>query len=185
MEPAELVAATLYDDPMFVFIQPDDVRRRALLAWYVPHVIRRVEAKGRVDVVPDRAAAIWIPPTSKLRPPFVSWTSLMVAPVRLGIIALQRAMEFAAAVDEASRDQAPGSWRLMHVAVARSVRSRGYAAEVLAGTLAEADAGGHRSFVAATSEPATAFLGTQGFEVVRHLRVEGLPQFWTMVREPR
>ena len=185
MEPAELIAAALYDDPMFGFIQPDDLRRRKLLAWYVPRVVRRTEAKGRLDVVPDCAAAIWIPPTSTLRPPLISWTSLLVAPGRLGLAALQRAMEFAAAVDEASRDQAPGSWRLMHVAVAPSVRSRGHAAEVLAGTLAEADAGGLRCFVAATSEPAVAFLSTQGFEVAHHLRVEGLPQFWTMMREPR
>lgn len=170
---------------MFEFIQPDDLRRRKLLAWYVPLALRRVETKARLDVVPDCAVAIWIPPTSALRPPLISWISLLTAPARLGLAALQRAMEFSAALEEAIRDQAPGAWRLIHVGVAPGARTRGYAAAALARTLAEADSSGHRCFVAATSEPAAAFLGTQGFEVAHHLQVEGLPQFWTMVREPR
>ena len=103
----------------------------------------------------------------------------------MGFSALQRAMEFAAAVDDVARERKLDAWQLIHVAVDPARRTRGHAAEVLARTLDEADATRHRSFVAATSEPAVKFLATQGFEVDHHLRVEGLPQFWTMVREPR
>lgn len=185
METGELIQTTLHADPMFMFIQPDDSRRRTLLEWYVPRAIRRVQALGRLDVVPELAAAIWIPPDSKLRPPLLSPASLVSAPVRVGISAVQRAMEFAAAIDDASRDQAPGSWRLIHVAVDPSTRARGHAATVLGEVFGDADGAGQRCFVAATSEAAVAFLASQGFDVAHHLRVEGLPQFWTMLREPR
>jgi GNAT superfamily N-acetyltransferase len=184
VETEDLVRRTLQDDPMFVFIQPDDARRRRLLGWYVPALLKLLRAKGRVDVAPGPAAALWVPPAAKVRPPLISRVDLVTAPFRLGLSATQRAMEFAAAVDEASRGSAADAWLLVHVSVEPDRRARGLAAGVMKRTLDEADAADQRAFVAATSEPAVGFLTTQGFEVEHHLRVEGLPQFWTMVRSP-
>jgi ribosomal protein S18 acetylase RimI-like enzyme len=185
MDSVEMVVHGFFGDPMFVFIQPDDHRRQALLEWYVPALLGLLEKRGRLDVVPERAAALWIPPDSKLKPPVVPRRKLLSAPFRIGPTAMQRSMEFAAAVDDASRVEAQGAWRLIHVAVDPAHRDQGHAAAVLSRTLDEAAATGRRCFVAATSEFAVKFFLSQGFEVGRHLRVEGLPQFWTMIREPR
>jgi GNAT superfamily N-acetyltransferase len=185
VDSVELVGAGLFHDPMFVFIQPDDARRRRSLRWYVPNCLRMLRSRGRVDEIPERAVALWIPPDSKVRPPLMTPGQLMAAPFRLGPAAMQRAMEFAAALDESWRDSARGAWRLLHVAVDPGTRRQGHAAAVLAPTLGEADATGTRCYVAAMSEAVLPFFATEGFEVEHHLRIEGLPQFWTMVRDPR
>jgi hypothetical protein len=184
MDPVDLIRATLFDEPMFVFIQPNDLHRRRLLHWYVPSMLRLLERKGRLDVVPDRAAALWIPPDSRLRPPLVPRAQLLTAPFRMGFAAMQRAMEFAAAVDEVGRDQRQDAWQLIHVGVDPMHREQGHAAAALARTLAEADATGRRCFVVATSEFAVRFFVALRFDVDHHRRVVGLPQFWTMVRQP-
>ena len=184
MEPTELATAALLDDPMFVFIQPDPAARRRLLDWYVPRVIRRTEQRGRVDVIPGQAVAIWIPPGSKLKPPLLSPLDLVVVPFRVGFGATQRAMEFAAAVGDAWRGVGRDAWQLVQVSVAPGRRSLGLGGQVLAPALAVADAAGQRCHIATYAERTLPFLQSQGFEVDRHLRVEGLPQFWTLVRQP-
>jgi GNAT superfamily N-acetyltransferase len=185
MDLAELAVSVLMDDPMFVFIQPDTSARRRLLDWYVPRVIRRTEQRGRVDTIPGQAVAIWIPPGSTLRPPLLSRADLLVVPFRVGFGATQRAMEFAAAVGDAWRGVGGDAWQLVQVSVAPGRRSLGLGAQVLAPALALADAAGQRCHIATYAEATLPFLQSQGFEVHRHLRIEGLPQFWTMVREPR
>ena len=184
MDAAELVASALFADPMFVFIEPDPARRRRLLGWYIPGVVKLAEKRGRIDVIRGQAVAIWIPPGSTLKPPLIARSTLLTVPFRIGLSATQRAMEFAAAVDEAWRGVGPQAWQLVQVSVAPGQRSLGLGAEVLAPVLTEADAAQQTCHVATYAEATLPFLQSQGFEVINHLRVEGLPQFWTLVRQP-
>jgi ribosomal protein S18 acetylase RimI-like enzyme len=185
MDPTELLRTALFDDPMFAFIQPDEVRRRKALEWYVPPFLRRLREGGRVDEVAGSAVALWVPPGSPLKPPLLPRSQVLTAPFRLGFTATQRMMEFAAAMDEAMREHRAHAWQLVYVAVDPSQQRRGLGASVLTEGLRQADAENRPCSFVVTADTWVPYFGELGFELEHHLRVEGLPQFWTLRRDPR
>ena len=64
--PAALLAAAFHDDPMFVFIEPDEERRRRVLPWFFGAASRLGQRLGRLDIDPGAGAAIWLRPGAKL-----------------------------------------------------------------------------------------------------------------------
>ncbi len=58
MSAAEVLAAAFFDDPMFVFIEPDNARRRRMLPWFFGAAARLGRRFGRIDLDSRLIAAV-------------------------------------------------------------------------------------------------------------------------------
>lgn len=182
---AEVLAGAFFADPMFTFIEPDDLRRRSRLRWFFAAALRMGRQHGRVDVDPDgRGAAIWLTPgrTSMGLPALVR-SGMAVAPLRLGIPAFRRFARLTAAFEETGQDvHGEHYWHLLILGVDPRFQGRGVGARLIEPVLAEASAAGQLCYLETCAQRNVPFYASRGFGVARHLKVAGLPESWLMVR---
>jgi ribosomal protein S18 acetylase RimI-like enzyme len=187
----ETLVQAFRDDPMWVFIAPDEAERRRALRPVWDAVIRDALLFGEVWTVPGiTGVASWISP-GRLRSTF--WRTL-----RTGF-AVPRAMRYlrgearrrADAVwghEDALHEQAmPGPhWYLELLGVAPESQGQGIGSILLAPVLERADAAGLPCYLETERERNVAFYRKQGFEVLTAGPVPGHGlMVWTMARGPR
>lgn len=68
---AAVLARAFLDDPLFIWIEPDEERRARILAWMMGigsrYGTRFGEVHGTVDAL--RGAAVWLPPGASIVDP--------------------------------------------------------------------------------------------------------------------
>jgi GNAT superfamily N-acetyltransferase len=152
---ANLLAASLVDDPFWAWVLPDSADRRPRLrAWLALRVGRIELGRGQVWATPAwDAAAAWLPAgVADDGPPTDDEMELLGD----GLDRLREA-ENVAATD------APSGWRLSVVATDPGSRSHGLAAAVLEPGLERCDTAGESAWSLAGPEAAV-FLERFGFE---------------------
>lgn len=183
---AAVLARAFHTDAMFTYIEPDDQRRADVLPWFFGAAARLGKKYGRLDVIPGRAAAIWLPPgKTELGPHAIVGSGLALAPFRLGVTAFRRFGAITSAFDAAKSEVIePPFWHLFILGVEPTEQGRGFGRRIIAPVLAQADRVGHRCYLETTEESNLAFYRRQGFEVASTHAPDGLPVFWTMTRQP-
>ncbi len=187
MHAADVLARAFQGDPMFAYLEPDGLRRARRLPWFFGAALRLGRQQGRVVIDEDRGAAIWLPPgRTAIGLPAVVRSGLVAAPLRLGLGASQRFAELTAAFEEAGQGVHGDSyWHLFILGVEPRSQGLGIGSRLVAPVLAEADTTRRPCYLETLAESNLGFYRRHGFEVAEHLRPEGLPEFWTMLRAPR
>jgi GNAT superfamily N-acetyltransferase len=154
---ANLLAASLVDDPFWAWVLPEPSDRRPRLrAWLAMRVGRVELGRGEVWATPAwDAAAAWLPPATSVDS---TPTDDEVELLGDGLDRLRAAEEVAVGQGTAS----PPGWRLSVVATDPGSRKHGLAAAVLEPGLERCDASAEHAWALASPDTA-AFLERFGF----------------------
>jgi GNAT superfamily N-acetyltransferase len=188
-EASEVVARAFHDDPLAVWLLPDESKRAEVQTWMTAATLRYALNHGEIYTTAGevQGAAIWIPPEkypmSLFRLLLAGW---ILAPLRMGMTNFRRFMEVANHYERLHRRGVPlRHWYLMTLGVDPPRQGQGIGGALIRPVLARADAEGVPCYLETEKERNLPFYGRHGFEVVVEggLR-NGGPRFWTMKREP-
>jgi GNAT superfamily N-acetyltransferase len=178
------LARAFHDDPMFVWIVPDEATRPAALRTFFGALARHVFTPigTSVQLSEHAGAALWLPPgVSTTR--FVS--SILVGPsigwafgMRL-LTAYPLFMEM-----ERAHPHEPHHY-LGVLGIDPAHQGKGLSKLLLAPTLARADAEKKPAYLETAKESNLAYYRRFGFEITREVRVKSAPPLWCMQRAPR
>ena len=188
-EAAAVLARAFYDDPMMMFIFPEDVRRARLLPWYMGVWIRYGHMYGEDTTTGGKieGAAVWFPPESfQVTPVRIIRAGIIAMPLRLGPAAFGRFMRIANCLEELhKRDVPPRHLYLLFLGVDPPCQRDGVGSALLQPMLAYADAESLPCYLETTKDTNVPFYRKHGFEVASEADLpSGGPHFWTMKREP-
>jgi len=173
------------DDPVWIWVCPDPVRRRRHLGNAFAHVIRdRVRCGWAWTVEGADGAAVWAAPNRwRTRPvhaarmalPMLRATGLRGVGERLGALARLE-----------KRHPATPHWYLEVIGSDPAMRGKGVGTALMQPMLERCDAEGMPAYLESSKEENLAFYGRFGFEVTEDLDLgPGAPPMWAMWREPR
>ena len=186
---ANVLADAFNDDPVVVWLVPDQQRRSRDLPWAMNLMTRYALKYGQIDttVGSPEAVALWLPPDR----PLISTLRIMrmgmwLAPLKLGFGAFGRYLKLANFSEHLhKRDMPPRHWYLPLIGVDPSRQGRGLGGRLMERALARADADRVACYLENTKERNLPFYEKHGFEVIVEEKVaEDGPTIWTMKREP-
>jgi len=189
-EAGEVLAKASHEDPLAVWLVPEEAKRSRLQRWYFPAIIRYGllygEVYGTAGLV--AGAAIWLPPgetdVTTIR---LIRVGFLAAPLRLGPAAFVRSMTVADHHGKLhKRDMNVPHWYLWEMGVAPPRQGQGIGGALMQPILNRADAEGVHCYLETHNERNPPFYVEHGFKVVVEGDIpKGGPHFWTMKREPR
>jgi len=182
-----VLARAFFDDPLFVWMESTDERRKRILPWIMRIGSRYGTRFGEVHGTPERVrgVAVWLPPgASSVLPERLEEAGFVDPAAVLGETALERFgsfMEHAEALH--ARDMSAPHWYLMILGVDPPHQGRGIGGGVIQPVLTRADADGLACYLETAKERNLPFYRKHGFEVVHDGPMPGGgPRFWTMKR---
>lgn len=188
-EAAQTLSRAFFDDPMSVFVLPDDAHREQALPVLFTMATTYGHLFGEVYATAGTmsGAAIWIPPDSGTMTAerLGAAGNDSIAPA-FGAEAMGR---FSTLMDETEalhRRDMPGShWYLMVLGVDPPRQGLGIGGRLLQPVLAQADAGGLPCYLETMKSRNVPFYRKHGFEVVVETDSSGGLHYWTMRRPAR
>ena len=189
-ESAQVLTRAFYDDPMMVYIEPDDARRTAMLPWLMGFAIRLGDQFGNIFTTPSivEGNAIWLlPGDNELSDERLGAAGFGEAPERMGEEALGRFGQLLGQLDVLHHEAVPPEhWYLLVLGVDPPRQGQGVGGSLIAPVLAKADANGLPCYLETMKTRNVPFYRKHGFEVVVEDDVPGGGlHFWTMRRDPR
>ncbi|HUE85403.1 MAG TPA: GNAT family N-acetyltransferase [Vicinamibacterales bacterium] len=182
-----VLARAFFDDPLFVWVEPDAERRTQVLPWLMGigtrYGTRFGEVHGTVESL--MGAAVWLPPGASIVDPDRLEQAGFVDPEAvLGPAALRR---FGAFMEHAEalhlRDMADPHWYLMILGVDPPFQGRGLGGAIMQPVLTRADGDNLPCYLETAKERNVPFYRKHGFDVVHEGTMpDGGPVFWTMKR---
>jgi ribosomal protein S18 acetylase RimI-like enzyme len=185
----DALARAFFDYPLFVYAEPDDVRRASLLAWFMRAIAKRCvlfEEAHTTEGAP-LGAALWVQPGHVAPTPEQAQAAgLDEMPSRFGEAAQARFRRCVGPLEELRAKHVPEPhWYLGILGVEPKEQGRGIGGALMAPVLARADADVIRCYLATHKEKNVLLYERHGFRVVVDDVVpDGGPRYWTMLREP-
>jgi GNAT superfamily N-acetyltransferase len=186
-EASDMLGRAFHDNPMEVYIQPDEGERARNLGWMLGTWTRYGHLYGEVYTTTGRVdgAAVWLTPES---PPMsretITAAGMAEIPQRLGQEAFQRLMTCGNHFDELRRREAPEPhWYLWTLGVDPPRQGQGVGSALLQPVLARADEAGLPCYVGTTKAVNVPFYQRHGFEVLVEDDLPGAGfHYWTFKR---
>ena len=184
-EASAVLARAFHDDPAWVWMIPDPVRRRRLLPW----LFRMGFDVTAADVYATRGellgAARWLPPGRSAMRVVPTLRALVATPLRLGA-ATSPFLAFGRSVELMRAEVAPGDhWYLAGIGVAPQHQRRGVGAALLRPGIEAAAEARAPTVLLTHNEANLHFYESNGFRIVREADTpKGGPHAWAMVRQP-
>lgn len=185
----EVLGRAFYDDPMTMFVFPDDAHREQVLPGFFATGVRYGFPHGETYTGAGMpAVAVWIPPGAADHPPDDSTAAAAAArDAAMGADATRR---FQTVIETwnalHARDMSMPHWYLMILGVDPPLQGRGIGGQLIQPVLARADAEGHPCYLETAKARNVAFYQKHGFEVLVEDEMPGAGfRYWTMRRPPR
>ena len=185
----EMLARAFYDDPLSVYLAPNDAKRARVLPWLYERIVRygamydgELLTTGGIDGV-----AVWLPPGLSHTPiTRLVRAGLALTPLKFGLGALGRFMN-ANYVEQLRAKLAPEPhWYLWVIGVEPERQGRGLGGSLVEPMIVRADAERMPCYLETHKERNVAFYQKHGYNVVHSGHVpKGGPAFWCMKREAR
>ncbi len=187
-EAVQMLARAFFDDPMVMYVVPDEDRRRRSLPWFFRLAARYGQAYGETFTTPDKVdgAAIWLPPgntiASTLR---MIRLGLLAAPFKFGLPSFMRFMSALNHLERFhKRDVPPEHWYLFILGVEPARQGQGVGGTIIQPILERADHDRLPCYLETMKERNVTFYRKHGFEVVVDDVFPNGPRYWTMKRDP-
>jgi len=188
-EAGEMLGRAFFDNPMAVYLLPDEAERIRPLTWMFDRTTRYCHLYGEVYTTADRpdGAAVWLTPES---PPMsretITAAGMMDMPQQMGTEAFQRLMVMKRYFDELrQRDVPEPHWYLWTLGVDPPRQGQGVGSALLGPVLSRADADGLPCYLEADKAKNVPFYEMHGFEVVEEGDLPDGFHYWTMKRAPQ
>jgi ribosomal protein S18 acetylase RimI-like enzyme len=187
-EASQVLARAFFDDPMTMYVVPDDEKRRRSLPWFFRLAARYGNNWGEAFTTPGKvdAAAIWLPPGGNI----ASTTrmirlGLLAAPFKFGLPAFMR---FTKALNHLEhlhkRDVPPEHWYLFVLGVDPERQGKGVGGTIIQPIMERADKDQLPCYLETMKDRNVTFYKKHGFEVVVDDVFPNGPRYWTMKRDP-
>ncbi len=185
-----MLGRAFHDNPMSVYILPDEAERSRPLTWMFDRTTRYGHLFGEVYTTTGKVdgAAIWLPPGS---PPIsgerVIRAGMAEMPQKMGAEPFQRLMVMKRTNDELrGRDAPEPHWYLWTLGVDPPRQGQGVGGALLQPVLARADGEGLPCYLETDKDINVPFYRRHGFEVLVEDDLPGTAfHYWTMKRAPR
>jgi ribosomal protein S18 acetylase RimI-like enzyme len=184
-EASDVLARAFQRDPAWVWLIPDDAKRRELLPWLfrVGFDVTAAEVWTTDGVV--RGASRWLPPG---RPPMrvgPTLRALATTPFKLGK-SMAPFLAYGRAVESLRAEVMPDPhWYLAGIGVDPDAQQRGIGGALLRPGLDEAARAGLPAVLLTNNEANLSFYERHGFRVVREQQTpKSGPNAWAMVKPP-
>jgi ribosomal protein S18 acetylase RimI-like enzyme len=177
-----IFARAFYDDPVAVYIQPDDARRERRSPTFWRTVASVAFSKGEVLVTDGaEAAALWLAPGKwKDRPrDMVRQLPLLLIVGR----ALPRATRLFSLMQR--HHPAEPHWYLETLGTDPPQQGKGFGSALMTPMLERCDGEGLPAYLESSKESNVPFYRRHGFEVTGEINVPDGPRLWSMWRDPR
>lgn len=190
-EAGEMLGRAFYDDPLMVYVLPDDEKRRRLLPWFMSTGARFGLRNGEVHTTPDKieGAAVWVPPAglpiSNMR---MIMAGMWLVPFKAGLAVTRRFMGVMDLLEKHHEQDVPAQhWYLMILGVEPERQGQGVGGRLIQPVLARADSDQLPCYLETMKEINVTFYRKHGFAVVSEGEIpdEGGPHYWTMRRDAR
>ena len=188
-EAGGVLARAFFDDPLFVFIEPDDELRGRMLPWVMTQQTTYYRQVGEVYRTPGRleAVALWrlMGQEGEEERGTPTWRDEM--PDRLGEAAYERFIQATAPLsDLQERDMPMPHWYLSIIGVDPPCHGRGAGSGLIAPILDRADRDRVPCYLVTHKERNLSFYAKHGYRVLVEDEIPGGGlRYWTMKREPR
>jgi ribosomal protein S18 acetylase RimI-like enzyme len=184
-EASDVLARAFQDDPAWVWLVPDAVRRARLLPWLFRIGFDVTAADVYVTEGPVLGAARWLPPGRAAMRVGPTLRALVTTPLRLGA-ATGPFLAYGRAVEQLRADVAGGPhWYLAGIGVDPAAQRQGVGSALLRPGIDAAAVSGVPTVLLTNNQGNLAFYESHGFAVVREGRTpEDGPRAWAMVRRP-
>jgi ribosomal protein S18 acetylase RimI-like enzyme len=184
-EASDMLARAFQDDPAWVWLFPDPVRRARLLPWLFRIGFEVTAADVWVTAGAIRGAARWLPPGNQGMRIGPTLRALVTTPFRLGS-AVGPFLAYGRAVEGVSAETMPGAhWYLAGIGVDPAAQRRGVGGALLRPGIDAAAEAGLPAVLLTNSPDNLGFYAAHGFEVVREGETpESGPHAWAMVKWP-
>ena len=181
---AQTLADAFFDDPMTVYLIPDERRRKRALPHYFASVLRLSRASGVIETATRdgrvEAAIVSMPPGTyplPLLPQFREFRTLLAC----GFTAAVRNFRDLPPIENAHPHEP--FWYVMYLGVDPAAQRSGLGGALLARTLARADAQSVPAYLVTMKRDNLAYYARFGFEVRDQLRMgKRGPDTWTLLR---
>jgi len=181
---AAALASAFHDDPMMLWLVPDEPRRTRMLPEYFRAVLRQSARAGHPRVIEHGGrvvgASISMPPGTyplPTLPQIIEWHAILTAGVRATV----RHFRDLPGVDALRPDEP--HWYLMYIGVAPEFNGLRLGTALLEATLAEADGAGLPTYLATMNPTNPAWYARFGLAVRAETTLGRRgPATWTMFR---
>ena len=188
-EAGGVLARAFFDDPLFVFIEPDDALRVGMLRWAMTQLTAYYREVGEVYRTPARleGVALWRL-TGQAREEergTPEWRDEM--PDKLGEAAYERFTRATSPLNDLhERDMPLPHWYLSIIGVDPPCQGRGAGSGLIAPILARADGDRLACYLVTHKQGNLPFYERHGYRVLVEDEIPGGGlRHWTMKREPR
>lgn len=183
---ARVLADAFHDDPIQVWLLPDERRRRARLQRVFRAELGHFHPLGRTLIAPTPeddigSVALWAPPGRWRTPPSAAVRLLLAYASTVGPRALA-GLRLLREMDRAHPDQP--HWYLGVLGTDPAHQGRGLASAVLEPVLRECAGVGVPAYLESSKEANVPFYERHGFAVVGVIEARGAPPVWRMWYEP-
>jgi len=186
---AQVLGRAFYDDPLYMYLLPNDRSRAAQSAWFFQALIRVGLHLGQVHTTPPvGGAAIWLAPG---KTDVNLWTTiragLPLVPLKFGLGGFRRTMNMLNSFEESVHEADLGRhWYLMLLGIDPQQQGRGLGGALMLPMLDRADSDNLPCYLETCKKRNVAFYERYGFRVIfeRHIPGGG-PIYWGMVRQPK
>ena len=187
---ADVLTRAFYDDPLTVYVVPDEEKRISFLTWSFAKFVQYGLSYGHVDTTAGNieGAALWLPPGNTDMTLFrLIKMGMYLTPLKLGLAGFRRFLNVTNHLEELHKHDVPSDhWYLFVLGVDPERQGRGVGSSLIEPTLAQADADGLPCYLETMKERNVPFYQKHGFAVVVEGDLpKGGPHFWTMRREAR
>ncbi len=186
-ELSKVLARAFYDDPVMMFMLPEDKARvKALPRMFTTLTRHHFLSRGGSEVASRDgsigAATLWDPPgqrkSSRLE-------ELMMMPTMAWLLRSRgRETQALGRVMEQAHPEEP-HWYLMVIGSDPSVRGTGFGQALMRSRLDRCDAERAPAYLEASKEELLAYYGRFGFEQIGEIQIPDGPKMWPMWRAPR
>jgi GNAT superfamily N-acetyltransferase len=185
---ARVLGRAFFDDPVMMWMLPDDARRARALPRVFGAMTRHHFLSGQAVQVASRAgevgaAALWDPPGRWKQTPREEWRMMPSFLLAMGLhTGRGRAMS------EVMKQHHPEEphWYLAVIGSDPDVRGSGFGQVLMQSRLDRCDAEGAPAYLESTKEENVPYYMRFGFDVTRELTIPGGgPTMWQMWRPPR
>src|SRR5438067_2823079 len=166
-EASDILARAFHDDPAWVWLIPDEEKRRQLLPWLSRVGFEVTAADLWTTPGTVRGAARWVPPGRRPMRVGPMLRALVTTPFRLGS-AIAPFLAYGRAVEALRAETMPDPhWYLAGIGVEPTAQGRGVGAALLEPGLTAATRAGLPAVLLTNNEANLPFYARHGFEVVR------------------
>lgn len=190
-ESGEVLARAFFDDPMMLYILPEDRQRLDILPSFMQAGVRIAQKNGEVFTTPGTVLgnACWLPPGStEVTEERLAEAGALEVLGRMGDEAAGRFGAMMAQLGELhAKAVSPDHWYLLLLGVDPPRQGQGIGGTLIEPILRRADAEGRQCYLETMKTRNVTFYQKQGFEVVVDDVIGGNDgvRFWTMRRDPR